>query len=187
MTFRPLLPALALAALTACGGGSGPGTPANPGLVYVDPGPSATDFTLVRDASSTATTLVLNLVGPSTAAVGVTFSFNVDTARATWGATPAVTNGDVFTLGAGTLLAKGWVTGNHLQGLVSNKGLAQEVADVSLNPARGRGVIAKVQLRLVPGAAAGAVTLTDGGRSTQLDSFGGITPIRVVVGQLSVQ
>jgi hypothetical protein len=187
MTFKPVQLALVLPVLLGCGGGSGPGTPANPGLVYLDPAPSVTSFTLVRDPASTATTLVLNLVGPPTAAVGVTFSFTVDQTRATWGATPAVTNGDVFSLGGGTLLAKGWVTGHQLQGLVSNKGLGQEVADLSLNPAKGKGVIARLQLHLAPGAATGAATLVDSGLSTQLDSFGGITPIRIVVGQLAVQ
>ena len=61
------LPALALSLLVACGGGQtaapGPQSNLSTGLTYQDP--SGSGWTLVRNASSSDTHLVLDLVGPS--------------------------------------------------------------------------------------------------------------------------
>jgi hypothetical protein len=185
---KALLPccAAALLGLAACGGGSGASTATTQSLTYVNPANTQGQFALVLDtAASTGPTLVLDLVGPETSpatpAMGVTFGFNVDTTRAAWSATP-VLNGTVFTLGTGVQLARGWVNGQSLQGIVANKGLASQVADIG----SGQGVIGKIQLTPVPGAAAGAVSLVDNGLGTVLDSSGTPYAIQVLVGSLTV-
>ena len=183
---------LALAALTGCGGGAALqnyGPPVTPGtrLVYTNPGLQATGYLLVRDAASTDQALVLDLVhtSPAGAAVGITFSFTVDTTRATWNASPILVNGNVFAQGAGGVqLARGWISGKQIEGIVSNKGLTGSVPDVSL---AGAGILARIQLNLAPSPATGTVALADSGLSTVLGPLGDITPIQVQVGTLSVQ
>jgi hypothetical protein len=192
--------AATLLGLVACGGGGGGATGTGStgsgnqgvgsgggtttGLTYVDPANIQGQFALVLDtAASTASTLVLDLVGPATSpatpAVGVTFGFNVDTSRAAWSTTPVV-NGTLFTLGTGVQLARSWVNGPTLQGIVSNKGLAAQVGDI------GNGVIAKIELTPVPGAATGLVSLVDNGLGTVLDSSGTPYPVQVLVGTLTL-
>src|SRR5690348_4152321 len=67
---------LVLASLVACGGGGGSssnsgGTPSNPNaatkLVYTNPTPTAGQWALMKDAASTDTHLVLDLVSPTDA------------------------------------------------------------------------------------------------------------------------
>jgi hypothetical protein len=190
--FSLAVTAAALLGLAACGG-SGGGAAAGagagagvPGLSYVNPANAQGGFALVLDAAaSDGSSLVLDLVGPgssqATPAVGVTFGFNLDTTRAAWAATP-VANGSLFTLGTGVQLAQGWVNGASLQGIVSNKGLGNLVADIG----SGRGVIARISLAPVPGAAAGPVSLVDNGLGSVLDSSGTPYAIQVQVGTLTL-
>jgi hypothetical protein len=184
---RIVAPAAALLlGVLGCGGKSSSG----PSLAYTNPAANTADFQLVRDSASTDQNLVLDLVGPSgTSGVGVTFSFKLDTSQATWGTSPVVTNGNVFSLGSGTQLAKGWVTSGQLQGIVSNKGLvgSSVVSDLSLSTGGTAGIIAKIQLQPASGATTGSATLTDGGLGTLLDSSGGIYAITVDVGTLQLQ
>lgn len=201
-----------LTALLACSGGtssssdsSSSSRPPSPGssssssssgtLVYTNPTTSTADYQLVWDNASTSSYLVMDLVGPSgnyaVSGVGVTFSFLLGSSQATWGTSPAVTNGNVFTLGSGTRLAQGWVTtsqgSSQLQGIVSQKGLGSVVSDLSVSTSNGTGVLAQIQILPVSGATAGNVTLTDGGLGSLLDGGGSITSFTVDVGTLKLQ
>ena len=171
-----------LLALAGCGGGGGGTAPAASGgsLAYVDPPQTQGQFALVRDAASTPGLLVLDLVGPAgTAAVGVTFGFDVASAGAAWSTAPAVvTNGSVFVPATGSQVVQGWVNAGRLQGIVSNKGLAAQVADIG-------GVIGQIRLTPAPGGAAGPVGLADNGLGSLLDASGTPRPVRVQVGTLT--
>ena len=187
---RILLPTLtgAVLALAGCGG-SHTAAPAvtqaaTRTLTYVNPVQPSGAFALVQDPASTATRLVLDVVGPSGyASTGVTFSFDVDTSRAVWATAPAITNGTVFTsLGTGTQLVQAWVSGARLQGIVATKGLSNQVANVGL------GVIATIVLTPAAGAVPGTVSLVDSGFGTYLDASGPpATPSQFAVGVLTCQ
>lgn len=190
-TAKLLTATAALLALTACGGGGGSSSgggstpPASAtALNYTNPTANTAHFQLVKDSSSTATNLVLNLVGPTgTTGSGVSFSFKVDSTKATWVTTPApVANGAVFNLGSGVTLLTGKVTASgstsELQGIASQKGMGSPVA---LN-----GVLARIQLKLVSGISPSSITFTDGGRG-EVVSGGGINTFTADVGTLSAQ
>lgn len=130
--------ALALAGLLACGGGGG-GSSAPPtatSLAYTDP--TSGTYKLVKNASSSGSHLVLDLVGPSTGtAVGVAITLNADTAKVAWVDVPAggttsvlMQNGTQFTLGSGTPIQKAKATGTTLQATVAQKA---PTAPTSLN------------------------------------------------------
>jgi len=157
-------------------------------LSYRNPNNTSGQFALVLDtAATTSSALVLDLIGPETSpatpAVGVTFGFNVDTTKAAWAATPVI-NGTLFTNPSpGLQLAQGWVKGGTLQGIVSNKGFANQVNDIGVT----QGIIGKLALIPVQGGAADtAVSLADNGLGTVLDSSGTPYPIQVLVGTLTL-
>lgn len=84
LRIHSILASLTLTALLGCGGSSNPTEPgAATRLDYTDPQASASEWKLVRDDSSSATQLVLNLVGPSDASKyrGIGFTLQVDTAK----------------------------------------------------------------------------------------------------------
>ena len=183
------LACMTLLGLAACtGGGGGGGAASNQGtstgtLTYVNPTGYQSQFyqcALVRDASSTSTRLVLDVIGPTKlSATGLTFAFDVDTAKAVWTTSPVVTNGNLLT--GVNVIAQGWVAGGRLQGIVTAKGLGFHVADA------GAGIIATITLTAGPGAASGPVSLTDSGFGSLMDTSGPPAgPVAFSVGTLTL-
>ncbi|WP_243287038.1 hypothetical protein [Geothrix terrae] len=182
--------ALALMALLACGGGGGgssaPATATS--LGYTDP-TSGTYLLKKNAALSTATHLVLDLVGPaSTTGTGITATFTADATRVAWANVAAgdpantfVQNGTAFSLGTGLPILKGKVSGGTLQVTAAQKGTA---SPVSLNAP-----LLRVALDLRASQSPGAVSLgADGSKCQMIDGTGAIVaPIAVTVGALAAQ
>ena len=187
---------LAVAGLVACGGGGGGGNAAPAtatSLTYTDP--TSGTYLLKKDAASTSTHLILDLVGPATGtASGVTLTLNADTSKVAWVDVPAgvsnsilVQNGTQFDLGTGPALILARASGTTLMATVAQKGLA-------VTPAALNGVLLKVALDLKPnlGLPQGTTILlsADGTKSLVLDGTKGstpISPITVSVGTLTAQ
>ena len=188
---------LPLAGLVACGGGGGGSSPAPAptatSLAYTDP--TTGTYLLKKDAASSGSHLVLDLVGPTSGtASGVTLTLNADTTKVTWtnvaSTDPANTlvQNVAFNLGTGTPILLARASGTTLMATVAQKGLG--VTPASLNG----GVLFKVALDLKPnlGLAQGtALSLTaDGAKCLVLDGTKGSTPIgpiTVSVGTLTAQ
>ena len=183
---------LGLLGFSACGGGGGSSTPPPPPptattLVYTDPA-SGTYLLKKNAALSTATHLVLDLVGPTaTTGSGITASFSADTTKVTWvnvAATDAantfIQNGTTFTLGTAPQILKGKVTGTVLQVAAAQKGTG---SPVSLNAP-----LLRFALDLKASQPTGAITLTaDATKCQVLDGSGTISTIPVSVGTLNAQ
>jgi hypothetical protein len=186
------LTTLILTGLMACGGGSSTPPPQpNPtpttatSLVYTDP--SSGTYKLVKNTASTATHLVLDLVGPADTGSGVSVAFSADATKATWvdvppGGTTAllVANGTQFDLGTGTAILKAKANGGALQAVVAQKGIT--------NPASLNGPLLRVALDLKTGQAPDTVAFTaDSAKCQVIDSTGAIAPITVSLGTLAAQ
>ena len=83
------LSGLVLMGLVACSGGGGTNPPPPPPKAIADrmdyTNPTSGTYTLVKDASSTSSHLVLNLLGPAgTSTTGVGFYLSADTTKVTW-------------------------------------------------------------------------------------------------------
>ncbi|HJW09929.1 MAG TPA: hypothetical protein VJ483_09865 [Holophagaceae bacterium] len=141
-TLRASLPAaaasLAAVLLLACGGGSSsssstsaaPPAPAATSLKYTDP--AGTDWRLVKDAASTPTHLVLDLVGPAgTLTRGVAFNLQSDAAKVAWG---KVNNAYIEDLGVFELVADATDPNEPRLLLGGFKGGMLSVADVQKLP-----------------------------------------------------
>jgi hypothetical protein len=183
---------LSLAALCACGGGGGsPPAPPLPatGLAYTDP--TSGTYRLVKNAASSGSHLVLDLMGPgSGTAMGTSITLSADTTRVTWvdvppGGTTAtlMKNGTQFNLGSGLPIQNAKATGNVLQATVAQKNPTPAAAL--------SGTLLQVALDLKPGLGLPpGTTLTlsaDGSKCQVLDGTGVISPITVAVGTLTAQ
>lgn len=185
---------LVLASLVACGGGGGSssnsgGTPSNPNaatkLVYTNPTPTAGQWALMKDAASTDTHLILDLVSPTDAVsgFGVGFTINAPTS-VTWtkvsGSDATLIQNAAYNLGgvAPQLIKGVSKTGNLIAG-VYQKGLATAAVP---HP----GTVAKIALDLSSGALKTAsVTLTVS-PSQELQASG-MQNITIVPGTLALQ
>jgi hypothetical protein len=196
-TITCILGTLSLVLLSACGGGGGATPTPTPTptpdpvtyattLAYQDP--AASGFRLVKNASSTNTRLVLDLVGPSgTQAKGVAFFLATDAAKVTWVhptniAGSHVVAGTVFPLGTSPQLLKDKVQGGQLQvGLFQKGGTATTLGSAALLTLAldlNGAAVAKGAVDLGPQSGKQAVVLNaDGTQST----------ITISVGTLSAQ
>lgn len=184
---------LALASLVACGGGggssssSGGGTSSNKAtkLVYTDPAPSGTQWALMKDASSTDTHLVLDLVSPSDAVsgFGVGFTINAPTS-VTWskvtGTDATLIQNTAYNLGgASPQLIKGVSKTGSLIAGVYQKGLAT-------TPVPHPGTVAKIALDLSSGASKAASVALTVSVSQELQASG-MQNITILPGALALQ
>lgn len=187
------LAALGLTLLVACGGSSssGGGTTGATRLAYTDP--TTGDYKLVRDAKdSTATHLILNLVGPpSTLLSGTGFYLNADASKVKW----SVLNGGKHVSSAffaTPRIVESKVDKGELQAGVYQKGdLTGSVTET--DPAKPS-ILATVALDLQSGQPAGDITLSaPAGKAVVLNAPGQSTtkppsptrPITIEVGALS--
>jgi hypothetical protein len=161
-------------------------TPVATALAYTDP--TTGTYQLKKNTTlSTATHLVLDLVGPATTGCGVSATFSADTTKVTWvnvsGADPVntfVANGTAFALGAAPQILKGKVAGNVLQAAVAQKGTGSPVA---LNAP-----LVRIALDLKAGLPTGTVTFSaDATKCQVLDGAGTLSTITVTVGTLATQ
>ncbi len=180
-------------ALMACGGGGGgstttstppaPATPTASTLTYTDPASSGWRF--VKDASSTSSHLVLNLMGPSgSTGHGVAFTLNVDQTKATWAkvqvADTEYVKNVAYNLGTGSQFYKGKVQGNNLLAGVFQKGVGGAAVAYS------SGVLARVALDIVPGQAVNTA-IPIGVSGSQELTGSGMGVITIAMGTLTAQ
>jgi hypothetical protein len=175
---KKLLASALLLAVLACTGGkdAGPPPPATR-LTYADP-TDASQWRLARNAGSSSTHLILDLLGPSGGAGrGVSAVFTCDSKLA-W---KAVDGAAFLKLGGaynGDLVQRASVQGADLRVLLSQKpGTAQ---------AYGSSPVLSVAVDLVAGTLPGAVTLTTA-QGAHLGASATPEPISIAVGTLKAE
>lgn len=158
--------------ILGCSGASGNGT--SPRLGYTNP--ANTGYQLVADPSSTATHVVLNLVGPAGAQLqGGTFTLTADASKVTW--SPTVAEGGALDLGPGVKLMKSKVDAASMQVAIYQKGTT--AATLAAKP------LFTVALDLKAGAK-GSVALTASAAKI-LDATGATVTVPVAVGTLTAE
>lgn len=158
-------------------------------LAYVDP--TTGTYKLVKNAASSGSHLVLDLVGPASGtASGLSITLGADSAKVAWVDVPAggttatlVQNGTQFALGTGTPILKAKATGDALQATVAQKA---PTTVASLNgPLLRIALDLKTGLGLTQGT---VIALTaDAAKCQVLDGSGAISVITVSVGILTAQ
>ena len=176
---RNLLASALLLTALACTSSKGGDTPQPPAtrLTYTDPTDTA-QWRLVRNAASSSTHLVLDLLAPASASGrGVSMVLTCDS-KVAWKAvdgTALVKNGVTFT---GDLVQRGSVQGADLRVLLSQKpGTVQ---------AYGSGVVLSVAVDLVSGTLPGAVAIS-AAQGAHLGSAAIPESIPVLVGTLKAE
>jgi hypothetical protein len=193
MSIRASFLSLPLAGLllVGCSGGS-PSQPATPAVTYATrldyTDPAGTGFRWVRNAESTSTRLVLDLVGPAaTVSQGVAFSLTADTALVDWtqlvSASTYSRPGTVLDLGAtlNTRLYREKLEGSRLQ-----VGLFQKAGTATLDGTHALVSVA-LTLRSNVSAAGVALTATTGFQAISLAADGTSTPINPALGTLAAR
>jgi len=177
------------ATFLACGGqGSNPSAVSTPEtgqaqkLVYAEPAGSG--YRMVRDETSTASRLVLRLVGPEGAQIrGGVFQLKTDTSKAAWvsagGSDAYVREGSALSLGTGAKLLKSQMSGQTLKAAIYQKG-STPAATLGSQP------ILSVALDLKTGTTKGAIPFSSP-EAQILDAAGKTQTVTVAVGSLSAE
>ena len=181
---------LALLGLLSCSGGgdknSDP-TPTPPSyatsLNYTNP--TGTGYRFVRGSDSTASKLILELLGPaSDTGRGISFGLTVDGAKARFvkvaSTDPEDAQHGTFELGSAPQLFKAVTEGNTLRASIAQKGRG--------NAKALDGVLAKVAIQLQPNVAQGAIAFSATNDAKALPGANGESvPITIAVGSLVAQ
>jgi len=184
LTPQSLLAALGLGALLACGGGtSAPSKTIADTLTYA--APTAGTYMLVKNATkSTASHLVLDLMGPAGSVSGVGFYLMADQTKVAWAPVDAGDAEKVKSATFASTIITSKVSGDTLQAAVYQKGTAAAIAATTST------VLASVALDLKGGLPVNSgVTLTaPTGKAVILNAPAnsqGTTAITISVGTLS--
>ncbi|NWJ41065.1 MAG: hypothetical protein HXX12_08865 [Geothrix sp.] len=176
-----LLLALPLALLLACGGGSHPSPPPRAARIVYTPPTSGTYQLLLNTEKSTATHLVLDLMGPTgTAGRGVAFHLVAPPGQMTWAKVDSkdaeLTQSPTFGVVAGSVLKAKATSGDLQVGAFLTWAFTPSVTfDRTVS-------LATVALDLVPETAPGAATLrSTSGSAVMLPATLGADPVPITI------